>query len=185
MSCVSLMRSEALPPSDRDVIWPMGAATMGHCQCFSVGGGERVYKWHIRCVPASAAYDGWTTSFQARQICPPAAPSASDEMGSEKLPLAAEATKSGLPSSGQRMPEATSVEGTVRAADLVNGDNGSDATHVFSNPKVADYWRGVYEKAQYECRHRFDPGLIWSADEEKKLRRRVCLTVPFGVWMVS
>ena len=42
MSYVSLMRSEALSPSDRDVIWPMGAATTGHCQCLSVGGCERV-----------------------------------------------------------------------------------------------------------------------------------------------
>ena len=103
-------------------------------------------------------------------------------MASEKLPPAAKATKSDLPSSGQRTPEDTAVEGTVRAADLVDDDNhGSDATHVFSDAKVADYWRGVYEKAQYECRHRFDPGLIWSADEEKNLRRRVCLIVPPGV----
>ena len=67
----------------------------------------------------------------------------------------------------------TSSEGSLRSEDLVIGDYGSDRHHVFADPKVADYWRSVYDKAQYECRHRFDTELTWSAAEEKKLRRRV------------
>jgi hypothetical protein len=54
---------------------------------------------------------------------------------------------------------------------------GSDGEHVFSDPKVAEYWRGVYGNARYECRHRFDPSATWTPEEEKKLRRRVSDTV--------
>lgn len=55
----------------------------------------------------------------------------------------------------------------------IDGNYGSYRDHVFSDPKVAAYWRDVYETAQYEGRHRFDPSLTWSAAEEKALRRRV------------
>jgi len=53
----------------------------------------------------------------------------------------------------------------------------------FADPDVAEYWRSVYEKSQYECRAVFDPTLEWTAAEEKKLIRKldwhVCL------WAVS
>lgn len=62
---------------------------------------------------------------------------------------------------------------SFRSSELVEGDYGSDGNHVFADPKVAEYWRDVYEKAQYEGRHRFDPEITWSADEEKKLKRKV------------
>lgn len=62
---------------------------------------------------------------------------------------------------------------SVQSEELVQGDYGSDRHHVFAEPKVADYWRDIYEKAQYEGRHRFDPDITWSADEEKKLKRKV------------
>lgn len=80
-----------------------------------------------------------------------------------------------------------SLQGTtpsVRSEELVVGDYGSDSNHVFSDPKVADYWRGVYEKAQYEGRHRFDPTLTWSADEEKKLKRRVDYRIMTWCWVM-
>ncbi|KAF1966847.1 MFS general substrate transporter [Bimuria novae-zelandiae CBS 107.79] len=73
---------------------------------------------------------------------------------------------------------------SLRSEELVQGDYGSDSNHIFSNPKVADYWRGVYEKAQYEGRHRFDPTLTWSADEEKKLRRRVDFRIMSWCWVM-
>lgn len=57
------------------------------------------------------------------------------------------------------------------------------STNVFADPEVAAHYREVYEKADYECRHVFDPSLEWSAAEEKKLVRKldwhVCL------WAVS
>lgn len=55
----------------------------------------------------------------------------------------------------------------------IQGDYGSGRDHVFSDPKVAEYWRDVYEKAHYEGRHRFDPTFTWSAEEEIKVKRKV------------
>jgi hypothetical protein len=43
----------------------------------------------------------------------------------------------------------------------------------FSDPEVAKRYRDIYEKARYECRHRFDPGLTWTAEEERQLVRRL------------
>ncbi|KAF4976715.1 hypothetical protein FZEAL_6663 [Fusarium zealandicum] len=48
----------------------------------------------------------------------------------------------------------------------------SAAENVFSDPSVADRWRKVYEKAEYENRHRFEPGYTWTTQEEKKLVRK-------------
>ncbi|KAK1250252.1 hypothetical protein MKX08_010255 [Trichoderma sp. CBMAI-0020] len=49
----------------------------------------------------------------------------------------------------------------------------------FRDPVVAQHWRDVYEKSQYECRHVFDPSLSWSEEEERRLVRkldwRICL----------
>ena len=50
---------------------------------------------------------------------------------------------------------------------------GSYDDHPFSDPVTAQHWRGVYEKAKYEGRHRFDPKYTWTAEEEKKLVRKV------------
>jgi hypothetical protein len=50
---------------------------------------------------------------------------------------------------------------------------GSYDDHPFRDPVTAQYWRGVYEDAKYEGRHRFDPTYTWTAQEEKKLVRKV------------
>ncbi|KAK8187842.1 permease of the major facilitator superfamily [Phyllosticta capitalensis] len=59
------------------------------------------------------------------------------------------------------------------------GSSGYTDGNPFSDPDVADYWRTIYEKAQYECREKFDPDATWTPDEEKRLVRkldaRVCL----------
>ncbi len=53
----------------------------------------------------------------------------------------------------------------------------------FLDPDVAEHWRQVYEDAEYECRHVFDPHLTWTEEEEKvvirKLDWRAC------AWAVS
>lgn len=54
---------------------------------------------------------------------------------------------------------------------------GSTQEHVFSDPAVADHWRAVYERAGYENRHRFDPSFQWSAEEERKLVRKIDLRI--------
>lgn len=61
---------------------------------------------------------------------------------------------------------------------------GSDGEHAFSDPKVAEYWRGVYENAKYECRHRFNPSATWTPEEEKKLRRRVDFRIMLWCWLM-
>lgn len=62
----------------------------------------------------------------------------------------------------------------------IDGDYGSYNDHVFKDPQIAEYWRNVYEKAEYEGRHRFDPNFTWSATEEKKLKRKVSnASMPF------
>jgi hypothetical protein len=55
---------------------------------------------------------------------------------------------------------------------------GSTSDHIFKDPAVAAHWLNVYNGAKYENRHRFDPNYEWTAEEEKRLVRKVrgCLT---------
>ena len=59
---------------------------------------------------------------------------------------------------------------------------GSYPDHIFANDSVAEYWRTVYEKAHYEGRHQFDPNLTWTAEEEKRIRRKVCVQPQINDW---
>lgn len=59
--------------------------------------------------------------------------------------------------------------------------HGSTDSHVFSDPVTADHWRKVYEAANYEGRHRFDPTFTWTAAEEKRLVRKVSQSVLRGM----
>jgi hypothetical protein len=47
------------------------------------------------------------------------------------------------------------------------------AKNPFLDPEVAAYWRQVYDDAQYECRHAFDPTLTWTEEEEKRVVRKL------------
>lgn len=77
-------------------------------------------------------------------------------------------------STDEKATHPTSEDSALNSDDEdIDGDYGSYHDHAFSNPKVAAYWRDVYENAQYEGRHRFDPSLTWSAKEEKALKRKV------------
>ncbi|QPG75876.1 hypothetical protein FOA43_003262 [Brettanomyces nanus] len=49
----------------------------------------------------------------------------------------------------------------------------------FLKPKVADYYRDIYEKTKYECRGRFDPYFVWTKKEQDKLRRKLDIRVAF------
>ncbi|KAI1768740.1 MFS general substrate transporter [Hypoxylon sp. FL1150] len=61
---------------------------------------------------------------------------------------------------------------------------GSTDDHVFSDPSVAERWRGVYEKAGYENRHRFDPEYKWTAEEEKRLVRKIDARIMVWAWVM-
>ncbi|EAQ88823.1 hypothetical protein CHGG_05442 [Chaetomium globosum CBS 148.51] len=61
---------------------------------------------------------------------------------------------------------------------------GSSTEHVFSDPAVASHWRDVFEKAGYENRHRFDPSFTWSAEEERKLLRKIDFRIMLWAWIM-
>jgi hypothetical protein len=52
-----------------------------------------------------------------------------------------------------------------------------DEKNPFSDPKVAEFYREVYETSQYECRGAFDPELEWTPAEEKRIVRKLDLRV--------
>lgn len=64
------------------------------------------------------------------------------------------------------------VRGTLAAGHL-------DHSNPFADPAVAEHYRDLYEKSQYESRAAFDPTLEWTKEEERKLVRKldwhVCL----------
>ena len=73
---------------------------------------------------------------------------------------------------------------TTRIVPIRTSFSEEDVRHnVFADPDVAAHYALAYEKAQYECRHVFDPHLQWSKEEERKIVRKldwhVCL------WAVS
>ncbi|KAM7200380.1 allantoate permease [Naviculisporaceae sp. PSN 640] len=61
---------------------------------------------------------------------------------------------------------------------------GSSDEHIFSDPTVANHWRGIYEGARYENRHRFDPNYKWTAEEEKKILRKIDLRIMVWAWVM-
>lgn len=72
----------------------------------------------------------------------------------------------------------------IKDSDLAGHKTDEESTgeklpHVFKDPEVAEYYRNLYEKSQYECRGRFDPDFEWTPEEEKKivwrLEYKVCL----------
>ncbi|KAF2727083.1 allantoate permease [Polyplosphaeria fusca] len=62
--------------------------------------------------------------------------------------------------------------------------HGSYEPHVFSDPVRCAHWKDVYDGAQYEGRHRFDPGLTWSAQSERLLKRKLDLRIMLWVWIM-
>ncbi|KAK7561212.1 major facilitator superfamily transporter-like protein [Phyllosticta paracitricarpa] len=64
------------------------------------------------------------------------------------------------------------------------GSSGCTDSNPFLDPDVADYWRTIYEKAQYECRQEFDPDVTWTPEEEKKLIRKLDMRVCFWACMM-
>ncbi len=59
----------------------------------------------------------------------------------------------------------------------ITPEYGSYHHHVFANENIAEYWRQKYEDAKYEGRHRFYPTFTWTADEEKRVRRKVSVLI--------
>lgn len=74
--------------------------------------------------------------------------------------------------------------GNASREDLWDGGYGSSDDHIFKDPAVANHWRGVFERAGYENRHRFDPDFTWTAEEEKKLVRKLDIRIMLWAWIM-
>jgi hypothetical protein len=79
---------------------------------------------------------------------------------------------------------ASSGPGSVSQDDGSDDGYGSTEDHVFSKADVAAYWNSVYERAGYENRHRFDPHYTWTAEEEKKLVRKIDWRIMTWAWIM-
>lgn len=85
----------------------------------------------------------------------------------------------GKPTSVVALSENYPKEHTINYGTLEQRGERTEKNNPFLDPAVAEYWRGVYEKAHYECRDLFDPTLTWTEEEERLLVRkldwRICL----------
>ncbi|OIW27618.1 MFS general substrate transporter [Coniochaeta ligniaria NRRL 30616] len=103
------------------------------------------------------------------------------------MPVIEPAHKSAIPSTGDEKKLAVSSSNSTSVDERAGGDvagYGSSDEHIFSDPSLAEYWRGVYEKARYENRHRFDPEYKWTAEEEKKLVRKIDVRIMVWAWVM-
>ncbi|KAJ4356514.1 uncharacterized protein N0V89_004548 [Didymosphaeria variabile] len=79
--------------------------------------------------------------------------------------------------------ELVTARGNVISKDgVVFSSNDSDDSlsgNIFADPEVAAYYKDVYGKAKYECRHVFDPTATWTDEEEKRVIRKLDLRVCF------
>lgn len=55
----------------------------------------------------------------------------------------------------------------------LSSDEDTVKTNPFLDPKIAEYYRVIYDECQYECREAFDPHYKWTPEEEKKLVRKL------------
>jgi hypothetical protein len=62
-------------------------------------------------------------------------------------------------------------------------DDVSETQNPFLDPEVAERYAQIYEDAEYECRHAFDPKLTWTREEEKAIVRKIDWHV--CLWAVS
>lgn len=81
---------------------------------------------------------------------------------------------SSLAAGGKDFGEKHTVNEVISASERSSTElEKSQSNNPFLDPEVASHYAEVYEKAQYECRHEFDPSFTWTPQEEKKLVRRL------------
>jgi hypothetical protein len=70
------------------------------------------------------------------------------------------------------LPSTTAGKDGSRIGTLETED-GFPSKNPFSDAEVAERYRLIYEKAQYECRHVFEPTLAWTREEERAIVRKI------------
>ncbi|RCK65338.1 hypothetical protein Cantr_01260 [Candida viswanathii] len=77
----------------------------------------------------------------------------------------------------------TPLTKTFDATDITYLDSHSTlesdqlAKNPFLDPKVEEYYRGLYEESKYESYLAFDPQFEWTAEEEKRVKRKLNIRV--------
>lgn len=56
--------------------------------------------------------------------------------------------------------------------------------HVFQDAALAEHWSNIYERVEYEGRHRFDPEMTWTKAEEAAIVRKLDFRVMVLVWLM-
>jgi hypothetical protein len=98
---------------------------------------------------------------------------------SEEMDLDKEVTQRLLdgqePSSYTELSSTRGSKGGSRVGilDIDQETSGSAQHNPFADPEVAERYTSLYEKAQYECRHVFDPTLTWTREEERAIIRKI------------
>ena len=85
-----------------------------------------------------------------------------------------ETAKDPIDTTGKDSPTHTSLS-SDEGIPSTGSQYGSVIPHIFTDPSRSEHWSGVYEASKYECRHRFDPTFEWSAEDEKKVLRKVIM----------
>ncbi|KAL2847219.1 major facilitator superfamily domain-containing protein [Aspergillus pseudoustus] len=62
---------------------------------------------------------------------------------------------------------------TTSLGTLQLDDDVSEQHNPFVDPEVAERYAQIYENAEYECRHAFDPKLTWTREEERAIVRKI------------
>ncbi|KAH7083844.1 major facilitator superfamily domain-containing protein [Paraphoma chrysanthemicola] len=86
-----------------------------------------------------------------------------------------------LVSGEKQVPVTQSDSGSSSNEPSVQDQKGPNP---FSDPATVQYWRDIYENAQYEGRHRFDPEFTWAQEEEKKLVRQLDWRITLWAWLM-
>lgn len=72
----------------------------------------------------------------------------------------------------------------IQNLDIESDTSTEKFEHVFQDPQVAAYYRDLYDKSNYECRHLFDPELTWTEEEDRKIVRKNDWYVVFWAYIM-
>ncbi|CEP22079.1 unnamed protein product [Cyberlindnera jadinii] len=78
----------------------------------------------------------------------------------------------------------SNVEESTRQLDFDEESLSSSEYHIFKDAENVKFYTNIYEKAQYECRHLFDPIFTWTPEEERKVIWKCDWRVTFWAYIM-